>query len=98
MEVALLKAYLLQLAPLSDDVVNDFCKHWQPYSCKRKQLLTATGDTERYLYFVIEGIQRAYFIGENQKEATIVFTYDYSAKFLAYEDVATPGYNIISVI
>ncbi|MCG9898770.1 MAG: Crp/Fnr family transcriptional regulator [Hydrotalea sp.] len=75
MEVALLKAYLLQLAPLSDDVVNDFCKHWQPYSCKRKQLLTATGDTERYLYFVIDGIQRAYFIGENQQEATIVFTY-----------------------
>ena len=75
MEVALLKAYLLQLASLPDDVVDDFCKQWQPFSCKRKQLLTATGDTERYLYFVIEGVQRAYFIGDNQKEATIVFTY-----------------------
>jgi len=38
-------------------------------------VLTAAGETERYLYFVIDGVQRSYFVDESGKEATIVFTY-----------------------
>ena len=47
---------------------------WQPFSCKRKTILTAAGETERYLYFVLEGVQRAFYENDD-KEATIVFTY-----------------------
>jgi CRP-like cAMP-binding protein len=42
---------------------------------KRKTVLTAAGETERYLYFVTEGVQRAFYIGSDHPEATIVFTY-----------------------
>jgi CRP-like cAMP-binding protein len=52
-----------------------FAAIWQPFSCRRKTMLTAPGETERYLYFVLEGLQRSYYIGENGEEATIVFTY-----------------------
>lgn len=37
--------------------------------------MTAAGETERYLYFVLEGIQRGFYIGDDKKEATIVFMY-----------------------
>ena len=43
--------------------------------CKRKTILTAAGETERYMYFVLEGLQRAFYLGEENHEATIVFTY-----------------------
>lgn len=48
---------------------------WQPFECKRKTILTAAGETERYLYFVLEGVQRAFYIGNDKQEATIVFMY-----------------------
>ena len=41
----------------------------------RKTLLTKAGDTERYLYFVVEGIQRIYYSKPDGKEATLVFSY-----------------------
>ena len=60
-----------------------FEKVWQPYSCKRKTVLTAAGETERYLYFVTEGVQRSYWLTPEEKEATIVFTYPYSFSGIA---------------
>lgn len=48
---------------------------WQPFACRRKTLLTRAGDTERYLYFVLDGVQRSFYTDDIHKEATIVFTY-----------------------
>ncbi|HSB93057.1 MAG TPA: hypothetical protein VLC28_08075, partial [Flavitalea sp.] len=48
---------------------------WQPVSYKRKIVLTAAGEVERHLYFVLEGVQRAFFLDDDHPEATIVFTY-----------------------
>lgn len=45
---------------------------------KRKTVLTAAGETERHLYFVLEGVQRAFYVGADHPEATIVFTYPHS--------------------
>lgn len=47
---------------------------WKPFSTKRKELITVAGDKERYLYFVIDGVQRVFYSDQN-KEATLVFTY-----------------------
>lgn len=52
-----------------------FLAIWQPFDCKRKTILTTAGETEKYLYFVLEGVQRAFYIGNEKQEATIVFTY-----------------------
>lgn len=40
--------------------------------------MTAAGETERYLYFVLDGVQRVFYVGADHPEATIVFTYPYS--------------------
>ena len=63
-------AYLLK-----EEELEALCSIWQPFECKRKTVLTAAGETERYLYFVLEGVQRAFYIGAGKKEATIVFMY-----------------------
>ncbi len=52
-----------------------FAAIWQPYSVKRKEVLTRAGETEKYLYFVVDGVQRIYYFDEQEREATILFTY-----------------------
>jgi CRP-like cAMP-binding protein len=75
METALLKTFLSRWHPLSAKELDAFTTNWQTVTFKRKTILTAAGETERYLYFVTEGVQRAFFLGDENKEATIVFTY-----------------------
>lgn len=75
MEIELLKKFVQQISPLPVAELERFTSGWQPLTVKRKTILTAAGETERTLYFVLEGLQRAFYIGEGNKEATIVFTY-----------------------
>jgi len=73
-----LRKMIWQITPLPDPEWQAFSAIWQPFSAKRKTILTAEGETEKYLYFVIEGVQRAYAVSEDGREATLVFTYPYS--------------------
>ncbi|MBS1587426.1 MAG: cyclic nucleotide-binding domain-containing protein [Bacteroidetes bacterium] len=74
-EHKLLKEYIGKLHPLKEEELDALCSNWQTLSAKRKTVLTTAGETERYLYFVTEGVQRAFYIDEQNREATIVFTY-----------------------
>lgn len=75
-ELQQLKDYLLHLSPLREEIWQDFAQGWEIVTYKRKTILTAASETESYLYFVLEGIQRGYFLGpDGRNEATIVFTY-----------------------
>lgn len=76
--LAKLQQFIAPIHPLAREEWEDFASIWQPFSAKRKTVLTAAGDTERYLYFVTEGVQRAFYQGDDGKEATIVFTYAFS--------------------
>jgi CRP-like cAMP-binding protein len=75
METTPLIQFVQQICPLNSEEMVAFTKNWQPLTVKRKTILTAAGETERYMYFVLEGVQRAFYLGEGDKEATIVFTY-----------------------
>lgn len=77
-----LKKHLFGVHPLSDEEWEDFAAIWQTVSYKRKTVLTAAGETERHLYFVLEGVQRAFYV-DTDNEATIVFTYPYSFSGIA---------------
>ena len=52
-----------------------FLAGWQPFDAPRKTILTRAGEVERYLYFVTDGVQRVYYSDEQDREATIVFSY-----------------------
>lgn len=73
-----LKDFVYGLHPLSDDEWNDFAAIWHEGDAKRKTLLTKKGEVEKTLYFITEGLQRAYYLTVDNKEATIVFTYPFS--------------------
>jgi CRP-like cAMP-binding protein len=75
MEKESLRKFIAQIHPLTDEEADAFTKNWEPLTLKRKTIITTAGETERYLYFVIEGLQRAFYLGDDDKEATIVFTY-----------------------
>ncbi|HRE49770.1 MAG TPA: Crp/Fnr family transcriptional regulator [Flavitalea sp.] len=61
--------------PLSQQDWEAFGAIWTPFTAKRKQILTAVGSKEKYLYFVLTGVQRVYYFDDLDREATLVFTY-----------------------
>jgi len=78
-----LRNFIAAAFPLSEEEMEYLLQGWQPFECRRKTILTAAGETERYLYFVLEGIQRGFYVGDDRQEATIVFTYPPSFSGLA---------------
>jgi CRP-like cAMP-binding protein len=73
-----LKEIVFKVHPLAGNEWDDLSRIWLPVSYKRKTLLTAAGEIERHLYFVTEGVQRAFYLEAAHPESTIVFTYPYS--------------------
>jgi CRP-like cAMP-binding protein len=75
MDKEALLTFVMQIHPLTDEEADAFAKGWESLTLKRKTIITTAGETERYLYFVLEGLQRAFYLTDDGKEATIVFTY-----------------------
>jgi hypothetical protein len=74
-EHQLLKNLVASIYPIPAEDWNAFSELFEPFTAKRKEQLTLAGEGEKYLYFVCDGIQRVYYIDDQQREATIVFTY-----------------------
>jgi len=70
-----LKELVCSIHSFSKEEWEEFSALWKPHSAKRKEILTHPGEVERYLYFVVEGIQRVVYMDEQGREATLVFTY-----------------------
>ncbi|UYQ93047.1 Crp/Fnr family transcriptional regulator [Chitinophaga horti] len=74
MQIDQLKAAVQATVQLPPEQWEELAACWEPVSYKRKEVVTAAGEVERYVYFVLEGVQRAFAI-EGDREATIVFNY-----------------------
>lgn len=72
--MASLKSFLQNIHKVQDEILEEYTSHWEEYTVPRKSLITSAGQTERYLYFVTEGIQKSYYLNEG-KEHVIAFTY-----------------------
>ncbi len=77
MEKALsdLKQLVNAIEPFSEADWEAFVSLWKLHTVGRKEQLSVPGEAERYLYYVVEGIQRVYYFDEMGREATLVFTY-----------------------
>jgi CRP-like cAMP-binding protein len=75
--------FVNRIHPLKMEEWEAFSSIWSFVNYKRKTVLTAAGETERHLYFVLEGVQRAFYVDSDHPEATIVFTYPYSFSGIA---------------
>lgn len=74
-QIGSLEKFITGIFPLNSKELDLFLSIWEPFTAKRKTILTRAGETERNLYFVTEGIQRVYYYDELDREATIVFSY-----------------------
>lgn len=70
-----LKQLVTAIYKLDETDWQAFAAVWHPFTVKRKQIITVEGEVEKYLYFVVEGIQRVYYFDDQNREATLVFTY-----------------------
>ena len=73
--IAALKKLVLATHPLPEEDWQALAAIWKPFTAKRKETITGVGEKEKYLYFVIEGVQRVYYFDDQNREATLVFTY-----------------------
>jgi len=73
-----LQSFVYAIHPLTDEAWLDFASIWTNGTAKRKETLTTAGNIEKHLYFITEGVQRAFYLNDNDKEATLVFTYPFS--------------------
>lgn len=60
---------------LPEQDFEQFFALFKPFEAKRKEILTRAGAEEKYLYFVIDGLQRMYYLDDQSREATLVFFY-----------------------
>lgn len=70
-----LRDIVFKTIPLTNEEWKAFAACWQPVTYTRKTVITAAGEVERYVYFVLDGVQRAYYLGENKREVTLIFSY-----------------------
>jgi CRP-like cAMP-binding protein len=74
-ELELLQKAVDAVQPLPEAAWQDFSSKWKTVTVARKQTLTAAGEKEKYLYFVLGGVQRVFYLDDEGREATLVFTY-----------------------
>ena len=70
-----MKKYLSSFYNISEEILEEYISHWSEYSVPRKSIITECNKTERYIYFVEEGIQKSYYLNEG-KEHIMFFAYN----------------------
>lgn len=66
--------FLLAIHPVDKGILNEYLSCWSEFEVPRKTIMTHEGDVERYMYFVLDGIQRSYLLSDG-KEHVIAFSY-----------------------
>ena len=69
-----MKSFLSTIYKVDEHILEEYISHWTPYEVPKKHIMTAPGETERYMYFVLEGIQKSYYLNGN-KQHLIAFAY-----------------------
>lgn len=70
-----LRKQIEQYVPLNNQVWVDFASYWKEIVFKKGNYILKEGTVERYFYFVVDGVQRAYAIKPNGEEVSVGFTY-----------------------
>ena len=69
-----MKKFLQNIHNVNDDIIDTYLSYWTDYNVPKKTVITAAGQTERYIYFVKAGIQKSYYLNDG-KEHVMFFAY-----------------------
>lgn len=70
----MVKEFLQTIEPVDDEHLENYLRHYEEYSEPSKTIITPAGKTEHYIYFVLKGIQKSYYL-KGGKQYVIAFTY-----------------------
>jgi len=62
-----MKDYFQRIHPIKEQTLETYLSHWTDYHLPKKSIMTSEGQTERYLYFVKEGIQKSYYESDTKQ-------------------------------
>ena len=74
MQTETVKDFLNNIHSIDQEILDNYILQWTEYNAPKKTIMTAPGETERYMYFVLDGIQKSYYLNED-KQHIIAFTY-----------------------
>ncbi|MEP0365698.1 MAG: cyclic nucleotide-binding domain-containing protein [Cyclobacteriaceae bacterium] len=69
-----MKNFFNKIHSIDQEILEEYLSQWMEYNAPKKTIMTAPGETERYMYFVLDGIQKSYYLNED-KQHVIAFTY-----------------------
>ena len=70
----LLKTFFIKNGVPKSSELEAFVSLWDVVNLGRNEVMTSEGQVERYMYFVVEGIQKSVYLN-NGKEHVVAFTY-----------------------
>ena len=59
---------------ISEEILNAYTDHWSEQHFTKKKIITQEGQVQRNMYFILDGIQKSYFLNDG-KEHVMAFTY-----------------------
>lgn len=72
-----LKKYINYIHPIENELLGKFIKCWEEKKGHKKEIITEIDKTEKYLYFVTKGVQKAYYVVDGKKY-NIAFSYPFT--------------------
>lgn len=69
-----MKDFLNDISPVDNDILDEYISHWMEYHVPKKTIMTAPDEIEYHIYFVLEGVQKSYYLHDD-KQHIIAFTY-----------------------
>lgn len=69
-----MKEFLSKIHLIENAILEEYISSWTEYCVPKNTIMTAKGDTERFMYFVLDGVQKSYYLN-GHKEHIITFTY-----------------------
>ena len=69
-----MKSYFKSIHPVEDQIMEEYLAHWEVVDFPKRQVLTQAGQIQKHMYFVLEGIQKSYYLN-NGRDHVIAFTY-----------------------
>ena len=94
-----LKSIIYELTELSNEEWMDFSSKWQSGSVVKNNFTIGQGQTERYFYFVNNGVLRAYTLNQGV-EVSIGFSYngEYSGAYDSFLEQSPSDWNIQAIV
>lgn len=69
-----MKDFFSSFHKVPEPVLDEYIANWSNYKVSKKSIITESGHTERYLYYIKEGIQKSYY-EDNGKQHIMFFAY-----------------------